>query len=203
MSEQETNLRALKVPEQGTPELITTEDRFAEAIRELKSGHGPIAVDAERASGFRYSPRAYLIQIYRRGGGLHLIDPIEFIESPLIGQLNEVIRGEEVIIHASTQDLPCLRDWGIDPKELFDTELGARIAGCPRVGLGHLVESLLQISLAKEHSAVDWSIRPLKQEWLDYAALDVALLIDLRDKVKELLEAQGKLKWAMQDFQRY
>lgn len=200
MSEQETTLRALRVPEQGTPELITTEDRFAEAISELKSGHGPIAVDAERASGFRYSPRAYLIQVYRRGGGLHLIDPIQFIESPLIGQLSEVFRGEEVIIHASTQDLPCLRDWGIDPKELFDTELGARIAGCPRVGLGHLVESLLQISLAKEHSAVDWSIRPLKQEWLDYAALDVALLIDLRDKVKELLEAQGKLKWAMQDF---
>ena len=200
MSENETNLRALKVPEQGTPELITTEDKFAGAISELKSGHGPIAIDAERASGFRYSSRAYLIQIYRRGGGLHLIDPIEFIESPLIGQLNEVLKGEEVIIHASTQDLPCLRDWGIDPKELFDTELGARIAGCPRVGLGHLVESLLQISLAKEHSAVDWSIRPLKSEWLDYAALDVALLIDLRDKVAELLNAQGKLKWAMQDF---
>ncbi|NBP22787.1 MAG: ribonuclease D, partial [Actinobacteria bacterium] len=167
---------------------------------QLKSGHGPIAIDAERASGFRYSSRAYLIQIYRRGGGLHLIDPIQFNQSPLISHLNEVIRGEETIIHASTQDLPCLRDWGIDPKELFDTELGARIAGCPRVGLGHLVESLLQISLAKEHSAVDWSIRPLESEWLDYAALDVALLIELRDKVAELLNAQGKLPWAMQDF---
>ena len=201
MSEQETNLRALKVPEQGTPELITTEDHLAEAISELKSGHGPIAIDAERASGFRYSSRAYLIQIYRRGGGgLHLIDPTEFTDSPLIGQLNEVIRGAETIIHASTQDLPSLRQWGIDPKELFDTELGARIAGSPRVGLGHLVENLLQISLAKEHSAVDWSIRPLEQEWLDYAALDVALLIDLRDKVAELLESQGKLEWAMQDF---
>lgn len=200
MSEQETILRALAVPEQGTPELITTEDHFAEAIGELKSGHGPIAIDAERASGFRYSSRAYLIQLYRRGGGLHLIDPIQFNQSSLIGKLNEVIRSDETIIHASTQDLPCLRQWGIDPKTLFDTELGARIAGCPRVGLGHLVESLLQISLAKEHSAVDWSIRPLEQEWLDYAALDVALLIDLRDQVAALLESQGKLMWAMQDF---
>ncbi|MFM7356668.1 MAG: hypothetical protein ACKO12_06875, partial [Actinomycetota bacterium] len=112
MSEQETNLRALKVPEQGTPELITTKHHLAAAIEQLKSGHGPIAIDAERASGFRYSSRAYLIQIYRRGGGLHLIDPIQFIQSPLISQLNEVIRGEETIIHASTQDLPCLRDWG-------------------------------------------------------------------------------------------
>jgi ribonuclease D len=200
VSENEADLRALKVPEQGTPELITSEDRLLAAISELKSGSGPIAIDAERASGFRYSSRAYLIQIYRRGGGLHLIDPIQISQSPLIGKLNEVIRGEETIIHASTQDLPCLRQWGLDPKALFDTELGARIAGCPRVGLGHLVESLLQISLAKEHSAVDWSIRPLESEWLDYAALDVALLIDLRDKVAELLNSQGKLEWAIQDF---
>ena len=93
-----------------------------------------------------------------------------------------------------------MREFGIIPRTLFDTELGARIAGCPRVGLGALCESLLEISLAKEHSAVDWSIRPLQQEWLDYAALDVAVLLDLRDKVAELLEVQGKLKWAEQDF---
>ena len=93
-----------------------------------------------------------------------------------------------------------MREFGISPRTLFDTELGARIAGCPRVGLGALCESLLEISLAKEHSAVDWSIRPLQQEWLDYAALDVAVLLDLRDKVAELLEVQGKLKWAEQDF---
>ncbi|MBM3655438.1 MAG: ribonuclease D [Actinobacteria bacterium] len=199
MNERETSLRALKVPDQGTPELIVDESRFAAAINELKSGQGPIAIDAERASGFRYSSRAYLIQIYRRGGGLHLIDPIEFSDSPLIGQLSAVIRSAETIIHASTQDLPCLRQWGLDPKDLFDTELGARIAGLPRVGLGYLVESLLQIQLAKEHSAVDWSIRPLEPEWLDYAALDVALLIDLRDKIAELLESEGRLTWAMQD----
>jgi ribonuclease D len=118
----------------------------------------------------------------------------------LISELNTVIAKAEVVIHASTQDLPCLREFGITPIELFDTELGARIAGLPRVGLGALCESLLGISLAKEHSAVDWSIRPLQQEWLDYAALDVAVLLDLRDKVAELLEAQGKLKWAQEDF---
>ncbi len=169
-------------------------------IDELKQGTGPIAIDAERASGFRYSSRAYLIQIFRRAGGLHLIDPIAVSQSSLIAELNRLIAPEEVVIHASTQDLPCLREFGITPITLFDTELGARIAGCPRVGLGALCEALLEISLAKEHSAVDWSIRPLQQEWLDYAALDVAVLIDLRDKVADLLDTQGKLKWAEQDF---
>jgi ribonuclease D len=193
-------MRALVVPDQGTPEVITTEAELRNCCADLKRGNGPIAVDAERASGFRYSSRAYLIQLFRRDGGLHLIDPIAVASSPAIAELNQVIQSCETIIHASTQDLPCLREFGIDPQTLFDTELGARIAGCERVGLGALCESLLELSLAKEHSAVDWSIRPLAQEWLDYAALDVAVLVDLRDKIAELLESQKKTRWATEDF---
>lgn len=197
-------MRALHVPDQGTPPVIEDLDSLAACIADLRNGAGPIAIDAERASGFRYSSRAYLIQIFRRGSGIHLIDPIAINSHQnserAIAELDACVGQEEVIIHASTQDLPCLREFGLNPKHLFDTELGARIAGLPRVGLGSLCESLLEISLAKEHSAVDWSIRPLQQEWLDYAALDVAVLIDLRDKVAELLENQGKLEWALQDF---
>jgi ribonuclease D len=197
-------MRAIQVPDHGTPPVVEDSEALNKSIAEIAQGHGPIAIDAERASGFRYSARAYLIQIFRRGGGLHLIDPIAINadkSSPAaIAALNELIAPEEVVIHASTQDLPCLREFGINPQRLFDTELGARIAGCPRVGLGSLCESLLEVSLAKEHSAVDWSIRPLQQEWLDYAALDVEVLIDLRDKVAELLAAQGKSDWALQDF---
>lgn len=197
-------MRALQVPDGGTPAVIENLSGLRAAIKNLESGNGPIAIDAERASGFRYSARAYLIQIFRREGRLHLIDPIaissESGADDVIAELDSVISSTEVVIHASTQDLPCLREFGINPRMLFDTELGARIAGCPRVGLGSLCETLLEISLAKEHSAVDWSIRPLQQEWLDYAALDVAILVDLRDKVAELLENQGKLKWALQDF---
>lgn len=190
----------MHVPEGGTPPVITDLDGLRNCIAALSKGTGPIAIDAERASGFRYSSRAYLIQIFRRNGGLHLIDPIAVANTAVINELNDVISHSEIVIHASTQDLACLREFGIKPLLLFDTELGARIAGCARVGLGALCESLLGITLAKEHSAVDWSIRPLQQEWLDYAALDVAVLLDLRDKVYELLEQQGKLQWAQQDF---
>ena len=193
-------MELLTKPLGGTPPVIETESDFAKAISELTRGSGPIAIDAERASGFRYSAKAYLIQIFRRGGGLHLVDPINLQGSSEISKLNRLLETAESAIHAASQDLPCLREFGIFPKELFDTELGARIAGCQRVGLGPLCENLLEISLAKEHSAVDWSIRPLRPEWLDYAALDVAVLIDLRDKVFELLESQGKLDWAKQEF---
>ena len=177
--------------------VIERRDDFLAALDALHAGHGPIAIDAERASGFRYSQRAYLIQVFRRDGGVHLFDP------PAIGEVRELydrFRDEEWILHAATQDLPCLREVGIDPHRIFDTELAARLLGMPRVGLGAVVEELLGITLAKAHSAADWSTRPLPQAWLDYAALDVELLIDVRDILAERLEAAGKSAIADEEF---
>jgi ribonuclease D len=188
-------------PAGGTPSVIDTEPQFKDALAQLAQGHGPFAVDAERASGFRYSARAYLIQIKRNDGGLHLIDPIPFGPGhELFVQLNTLLNTDEVILHASTQDLPCLRELGVHPARLFDTELAGRIAGLPRVGLGPLLETLMGVSLAKEHSAADWSARPLPQEWLTYAALDVELLVELRDRMNQILEESKKLPWALEEF---
>jgi ribonuclease D len=188
-------------PSAGTPELIDTEESFRQALQELSKGSGPFAVDAERASGFRYSARAYLIQIKRIDGGLHLIDPIPFGPGhQLFIELNDLLNTDEVILHASTQDLPCLRELGINPAKLFDTELAGRIAGLPRVGLGPLLESIMGVLLAKEHSAADWSVRPLPKDWLTYAALDVELLVELRNHMYAILEDAKKLPWALEEF---
>ncbi len=177
--------------------VIDTRAGYERAIEAIRGGTGPVAVDAERASGFRYSARAYLIQMFRRGAGVFLFDP------PAIGrfdELNAVIADEEWVLHAASQDLPCLREVGLEPRRLFDTELGARLAGLPRVGLGTVVEELLGVHLAKEHSAADWSTRPLPQSWLVYAALDVELLPELRDAIAGLLAEQGKTELAEQEF---
>ena len=200
MSEENVAIPLLQ-PSAGTPEIIETEEGFREAIEQLSKGSGPFAVDAERASGFRYSARAYLIQIKRNDGGLHLIDPIPFGPGhQLFTDLNDLLNTDEVILHASTQDLPCLRELGINPAKLFDTELAGRIAGLPRVGLGPLLESIMGVLLAKEHSAADWSARPLPKEWLTYAALDVELLVELRNHMYALLEDAKKLPWALEEF---
>ncbi len=178
-------------------DVIDTREEYLAAVAAIAAGSGPIAIDAERASGYRYSQRAYLIQIFRRGAGTFLFDP------PAIGsfaELNGIIAGEEWILHAASQDLTCLREVGLDPTRLFDTELAARLAGLPRVGLGAVVEDLLGIHLAKEHSAADWSTRPLPQSWLVYAALDVELLVDLREALAEVLERDGKTDIADQEF---
>ncbi len=184
-------------PDRPPLDVIETIDAFEAAVETIAAGEGPIAIDAERASGFRYSQRAYLIQVFRRGAGSFLFDP------PAVGDfrpLNAAIHDEEWVLHAASQDLGCLREVGLDPVRIFDTELGARLAGLPRVGLGTVVEELLGVHLAKEHSAADWSTRPLPQSWLVYAVLDVELLVDLRDVIAALLDGAGKTEVARQEF---
>jgi ribonuclease D len=171
---------------------------FDDAVRRLADGEGPIAVDAERASGFRYSQRAYLIQMFRRGAGTFLFDPPRIHD---FSPLEEAIGSEEWVLHAASQDLACLREVGLDPEQIFDTELAARLLGMPRVGLASVVEELLGIRLAKEHSAADWSTRPLPQAWLSYAALDVELLVDVRDRLVDTLAEKGKSELAEQEFE--
>src|SRR5205085_177345 len=187
----------LLAPRDGLPTVIDTSRRLVEYAEALASGTGPVAVDAERASGYRYGQRAYLVQLRRTGAGTGLIDPVPL---PDLSVIQEAIADEEWVLHAANQDLPCLADIGLVPKRIFDTELAARLAGLPRVGLGAVVESLLGFSLQKGHSAADWSTRPLPEEWLIYAALDVEVLVDLRDALAALLAEQGKTEWARQEF---
>nr|WP_179442999.1 HRDC domain-containing protein [Nesterenkonia sandarakina] len=188
----------LTEPEDGVPFVIDTERGLQRCAEALAAGTGPVAVDAERASGFRYGQRAFLVQLKREGSGLWLIDPEPFTT---LAPVQEALDGVEWILHAATQDLPCLAELGMHPHSLFDTELAARLGGLPRVSLGAVVESLLGVRLAKEHSAADWSRRPLPQDWLRYAALDVELLIPLRESLTQLLREQDKLSWAEQEFE--
>lgn len=182
----------------GLPKVIDTESGLTEALERVSAGTGPVALDAERASGYRHSARAYLIQLRREGSGTLLIDPIPYDD---LHGLHEAIGDAEWILHAATQDLACLREVGLRPTKLFDTELAARLLGHPRVGLATLVETLLGYSMRKEHSAVDWSTRPLPEPWLEYAALDVEVLIELRDVLAEQLRESGKDAWAAEEFE--
>jgi ribonuclease D len=181
----------------GLPDVIDTAAGLERAAAALAGSEGPVAIDAERASGYRYSSRAYLVQLRREGAGTWLVDPIAF-ES--LAPLQEALGDSEWILHAATQDLPCLREVGLEPGSLFDTELAGRLLGYPRVGLATLVESVLGERMRKEHSAADWSTRPLPKPWLEYAALDVEVLIELRTHMVTELEEAGKTEWARQEF---
>jgi ribonuclease D len=184
-------------PRDGLPQVVETAEELDRVTRALAAGTGPVAVDAERASGYRYGHRAYLVQFRRAGSGTALIDPIT---CPDLSGIDAALAGTEAVLHAASQDLPCLAELNYRPRLLFDTELAGRLLGFPRVALGTLVETVLGLLLEKGHSAADWSTRPLPEEWLRYAALDVEVLIELRDALAEMLTAQGKMEWARQEF---
>lgn len=180
------------------PAVIDSADAYESTLAAVAAGTGPVALDAERASGYRYSPRAYLVQLRREGAGTALIDPLPFDD---LVALDDAIGDTEWILHAAIQDLPCLTELGMHPRRLFDTELAGRLLNLPRVGLATLVSELLGYSMEKEHSAVDWSTRPLPEPWLEYAALDVEMLVELRDVMVTRLREADKLDWAHEEFE--
>jgi ribonuclease D len=196
-TEEAAPLVLLAEPRDGIPDPVADEAALAAVVDGFAAGRGPVAVDAERASGYRYTQRAYLVQLRREGAGTALVDPVPL---PDLSALNAVIGDAEWVLHAASQDLPCLSELGLRPTRLFDTELASRLAGFERVGLAAITERLLGYTLEKHHSAADWSTRPLPRSWLSYAALDVELLVDLRDRLAEELARQGKLGWAEEEF---
>jgi ribonuclease D len=175
---------------------VDDKDALSKLLTALE-GVEQVAIDAERASGFRYSQRAYLIQIAVRDLGIWLVDPVSDVD---LSDLTPLLNSKTWLLHAATQDLPCLAELGFKPSGLIDTELTARIVGLERVGLGSVCESQLGIELAKEHSAADWSQRPLTQEMLDYAALDVDVMFELWEKLSELAREAKKEAWLAEEF---
>lgn len=197
-ADEEPDVIPLTTPVDGVPDVLATRSGLDRAVEALAGGTGPVAVDAERASGYRYGQHNYLVQMRRAGAGTVLVDPVAL---PDLSAINEALRGTEWVFHAASQDLHALSEQGLRPDALFDTELAARLLGLERVGLGAVVAEVLGLGLAKEHSAVDWSTRPLPASWLTYAALDVEVLVDLRDALAERLDAAGKSEWARQEFE--
>lgn len=190
---------ALLSPRGGTPDVLVTSDDIADAGRLLAAGTGPLAVDTERASAYRYDDRAFLIQLRRDGAGTFLVDP-ETVpgvigDSGLADHLNPL----EWVIHAAVSDLPCLADLGLHPHGLVDTEIAGRLLGLPKVNLAAMTEGLLGVTLAKGHGREDWSTRPLPAEWLDYAALDVELLVELSDALTAALAELDRIEWLRQE----
>lgn len=191
-------------PKNASVVLVTDRTGLDLAVGQLRANSGAFALDAERASGFKYSSRAYLVQVQRGDSPIYLIDAPAIAgdgELEPFAELAQVAASDVWILHAATQDLGCLAALGLRPTVLFDTELGGRLAGFPRVGLGSMTESLLGFRLAKEHSAVDWSQRPMHPDWLNYAALDVDVLHELHAAVSAALEASGKADFARQEFE--
>ena len=197
----DTEPRLLKEPRGGVPDVTSTLDGYHRVCDAMAEATGSLAADAERASGFRYGHEDWLIQFKREGAGIALLDPVAL---PRAGadwnEFNDAVGDATWILHDSLMDLPGFAEIGLKPKALFDTEIAARLLGLHRFGLAAVTEHYLGITLAKEHSAADWSYRPLPRDWRNYAALDVEVLIELETMMRRDLKAAGKDEWAAEEF---
>ncbi len=179
---------------------VRSSAELAELMRQV-SREPVVAMDTEAASFHRFVDRIYLIQLTIRRATA-IIDPLTVED---VSSLGAVLADPavEVVFHDADYDLRILdRDYGFHARRLFDTRIAAHLLGEPAVGLAALVEKHLGVALDKKYQRADWSRRPLPPEMLEYAATDTRYLLALREKLRTLLEARGRLTWAEEEFRR-
>lgn len=171
--------------------------RFLGGIASAKE----VAVDTEGASFHRFVDRIYLIQLSTRDQHA-IIDPLPISAPAALGALLED-PSVEVVFHDADYDLRLIhQDYGWRPTNLFDTRVAAQLLGIQAFGLGALLERAFGLKLDKKHQRADWSMRPLTEGMLDYAAQDTMHLLGLKDGLKDELEKRGRMGWAREEFLR-
>ncbi len=154
------------------------------------------ALDTEFHGERTYFPRLALVQI-AWSDGLALIDPLAISLEPLA----EILAGPATMVaHACDQDLTIMaRATGAAPSRLFDTQVAAGFCGLGTPSLVHLADRLLKVELAKGDRLTDWTRRPLSADQRRYAAGDVAYLLPIANRLREMLQADGRLSWAEEE----
>ena len=173
-------------------EVIDNDSQLKTLTDKIADAHA-VALDTEADSFHHYRPRVCLIQI-SFDGQTFIIDPLAPIKiKPFLHELAQ----KELIIHDAGYDLRMLSgDFGFKPKNaVFDTMLGASLAGLKNVGLSGLLGDLLDMKVAKHNQKADWSKRPLTPHLLKYAAEDTAFLMQIKTHLAEKLKALGRADW--------
>jgi ribonuclease D len=173
------------------------------AMREMLSHlHGShfVSVDLESDSYHNYAEKIALLQI-GDGENIFILDPFSVDLAQVASLFKD--KSKEKVFHDVDYDGRMLLTFlGVKPTPIFDTMVAARILGKEKVGLADLLGEYFGISLDKGLQKADWSRRPLSHNMLEYAALDVAHLIQLRDRLAAEIEGLGRADWAREEFER-
>lgn len=170
----------------------------AKALDELfdKVGDCPCcAIDTEADSLHRYRESLCLIQ-FAWGEHSVLIDPLALDD---LGRLRDYLSGVTVWMHGADYDMTMLRrEFGELPSQVYDTQIGARLLGVKKFGLGNLVEHYFDVVLSKSSQKADWGKRPLSEKMVDYALNDVRYLLPMSEKIIEGLKEKGRYDWFLE-----
>ena len=161
------------------------------------------AIDTEFHRERTYFPTLALVQLGWGDGHLALVDPLA-VE---IGALRRLFESDvEAVFHAAQQDLDVLTHAvGAVPEAFFDTQIGGGFVGYGTPSLVSLLSAEVGVSPPKGDRLTDWLRRPLTEAQRDYAAADVAYLLEVQDRLTAKLDELGRMKWveeACQELQR-
>jgi len=174
---------------------VSDVERFTSEISATRE----IALDTEGASFHRFVDRIYLLQLSTRQHHA-VIDPLPIGVPSGLGALLED-PSVEIVFHDADYDLRLLQqDYGWQVRTIFDTRIAAQLLGYTAFGLAALLERFFEVKLDKKHQRADWSMRPLTDGMLDYAAQDTRHLLQLKDQLASELERMGRTAWAREEF---
>ena len=171
--------------------VVDTEQKLEAFLPTLRAATW-VAVDTEADSLHAYPEKVCLIQISTTAGD-RLIDPLAGFS---LDSLLDALAGHELIMHGADYDLRLLRKHHeFVPSGIFDTMLAARLVGVRQFSLGNLVETWLGVKLEKGAQKANWALRPLTERMERYARNDTHYLKPLADRLRQELEAKGRLAW--------
>ena len=182
--------------------LLTTSGEVSDLARIL-SRERFIAIDTESNSRHRYPERVCLVQV-ATNTKVYLIDTLAVDDMKPIG---EVLSDETLVkvIQGADYDIRCLdREWRFRVRNLFDTSIAAHFVGMRQTGLAALTEALLGVHIPKDThiQKSDWSHRPLSQDALNYAAMDVWYLLSLQKALESRLRTLSRSPWVSEECAR-
>ncbi len=169
-----------------------------EIVLKALRGVDAVAVDLEADSMFHFQEKVCLIQI-ASDRHLFIVDPIQVKDlsalKPLFGN-----RRVKKVFHGSDYDVRSLfRDFDIIIHNLFDTELASRFLGFQQSGLDAMLQTFFNVKLEKKYQKKDWSMRPLPEAMISYAAGDVHHLLSLAKLLEEDLSQKNRLSWVEEE----
>ena len=181
--------------------LIDTPDDL-DALTAAAKETARIGLDTEFMREKTYRAQLCLVQV-SAGDDIFIIDPLKVDTAPVAALVADP--DVEVLLHAARQDLELFNDlYGVVPTNVFDVQAAAGFAGYgASLSYGKLVEATLGVALEKGESYTDWCRRPLTEKQLKYAGDDVRYLGAIADRLKDELDAGGRLKWALGEMETF
>ena len=178
--------------------LVASQEAF-EALLAEHRGAPAVAVDTEFMRRNTFYPQVALLQLCFTDHAW-LVDPLALDDTaPLVALFEDPATTK--VLHSASEDLEVFDHWlGALPRPLFDTQRAAGLLD-QGFGLGYrgVVEQAFGVTLDKGETRSDWLRRPLSDSQCRYAALDVAYLLPLYERLHADAEAAGKLPWILEE----